>query len=168
LPLVARSAIAGALVLGIIGGLVGLVVGLVAYPPTAWFAVLEVGAPSSLLGAIIGTVVGAVALVVRPAGGHSSEPSPDEMIRMITSQLEIYEALVAAQDRRAELLAIVEDAADQDAAIRGLSAGLGVSSIGARAVLDMQLRKLTVEDRSRFKAQRDALASDLERRRADL
>jgi hypothetical protein len=65
LPLVARWALGCALALGLIGGVVGLVLGIVAYPPTAWFAVFEVGIPSGILGAIIGTLIGSVIHVTR-------------------------------------------------------------------------------------------------------
>ncbi|MEZ5097628.1 MAG: hypothetical protein R2731_16955 [Nocardioides sp.] len=60
LPEPSRSMIVGALVLGAVGGVVGLVVGLVAYPPTAWFAVLEIGVPAGMLGGLGGLVVGAI------------------------------------------------------------------------------------------------------------
>jgi hypothetical protein len=49
---------------GVIGAIVGLVVGLVAYPPTAWFAVFELGVPA----AIAGGVVGLVAALIVAAG----------------------------------------------------------------------------------------------------
>ena len=45
----------------------GLVLGLRAYPPTAWFAVLEVGVPAGLVGALIGAAVGLLAGTARRA-----------------------------------------------------------------------------------------------------
>jgi hypothetical protein len=63
-----------ALVLGVLGGIVGLVVGLVSYPPTAWFAVLEVGLPAGLLGAVVGLLVGSAALLVRRGRPGSDLP----------------------------------------------------------------------------------------------
>lgn len=42
----------------------GLVVGLEVYWQTAWFAVLELGIPSSILGGLIGLVTGAIADVI--------------------------------------------------------------------------------------------------------
>ena len=64
LPVVARYAVVGAVAAGIVGGLVGLVVGLFSYVPTAWFAVLEVGVPSALLGALAGALVGVLSLAL--------------------------------------------------------------------------------------------------------
>jgi len=42
---------------------VGLVVGLNAYPPTAWFAVLEVGIPSAIVGGMLGLVAGLASMI---------------------------------------------------------------------------------------------------------
>ncbi|WP_030527401.1 hypothetical protein [Phycicoccus jejuensis] len=60
LPRPVRLAVAGAIGLGLLGAAVGLVLGLLAYPPTAWFAVLEVGAPSTVLGLVVGLLAGLV------------------------------------------------------------------------------------------------------------
>lgn len=56
-----RGAILGATVAGVVGGVVGLIVGLTAYPPTAWFAVFELGVPAAFLGALVGLTAGAIA-----------------------------------------------------------------------------------------------------------
>ena len=55
----------GAMVAGLVGGVVGLVLGLFAYPPTAWFAVIEVGFPAAVLGGLAGLVIGAIASVAQ-------------------------------------------------------------------------------------------------------
>ena len=65
LPLPLRLSISSALILGAIGGLCGLVVGLVAHPPTAWFAVLEVGLPAAVVGGAAGLVIGGLLWVAR-------------------------------------------------------------------------------------------------------
>ena len=63
LPSPARQAVSGAIILGSIGTLVGVVLGLVAYPPTAWAAAIEVGLPAAALGLIGGFVIGLFARV---------------------------------------------------------------------------------------------------------
>ena len=57
----ARWAVVGAVVLGTVGAAVGLLLGLLAYPPTAWAAIFEVGLPAAVLGAVLGAVAGSVA-----------------------------------------------------------------------------------------------------------
>jgi hypothetical protein len=47
------------------GATVGLVVGLVGYPPTAWFAAIELGVPAGVVGALLTGLVGTVVLGVR-------------------------------------------------------------------------------------------------------
>ena len=42
----------------------GLVVGLHVNPATAWFAVFEVGVPAGIVGAVLGAVVGLLAVSV--------------------------------------------------------------------------------------------------------
>lgn len=60
-PLKAKWAGLGAAGAGVVGGIIGLVVGLDAHPPTAWFAVFELGIPSAILGALLGLLAGALA-----------------------------------------------------------------------------------------------------------
>jgi hypothetical protein len=63
--LLVRFAAYGAAGFGVVGGVVGLVIGLSAYPPTAWFAVLEIGLPCAVIGGAIGAMSGALALGIR-------------------------------------------------------------------------------------------------------
>jgi hypothetical protein len=60
-----QGAFFGLVCLGLLGALVGLIRGLWVYPPTALFAVIEVGLPASLVGASVGALVG---LAVRISG----------------------------------------------------------------------------------------------------
>jgi hypothetical protein len=53
-PLVPRWMIVGSASACVSGGIVGLVVGLLAYAPTAWFAVIELGVPAGVAGGIAG------------------------------------------------------------------------------------------------------------------
>ncbi|MDQ0094517.1 hypothetical protein [Paeniglutamicibacter psychrophenolicus] len=73
LPKPLAYALLGAMWCGLLGGVVGLLVGLSVYPPTAWFAVLEIGIPAALLGFVAGLLVGAAMLVVDR--GHGAKPS---------------------------------------------------------------------------------------------
>jgi len=54
---------------------VGLVVGLRVYPPTAWFAVFELGLPASILGGLFGLASGAVAYGVGSRPGSEVPPA---------------------------------------------------------------------------------------------
>ena len=67
LPLPIGVSVSCALVSGVLGGICGLVLGLIAYPPTAWFAVLEVGVPAAVVGGIAGLVTGGLLWLARRA-----------------------------------------------------------------------------------------------------
>ena len=56
--LIGLAAGVGAIVAGVIGAVVGLVVGLLVHPPTAWFAVIELGLPAAFLGGAVGLLAG--------------------------------------------------------------------------------------------------------------
>jgi hypothetical protein len=60
LPLPVRWALVGTASMGIIGGTVGLVIGILVYPPTAPFAVVELGLPSAIVGGVASLAAGAV------------------------------------------------------------------------------------------------------------
>jgi len=64
-PLPIRWAMVGASALGIVGAVVGLIIGLCVYAPTAVFAVVEVGLPATIVGGMVGFVVGSVLLAAR-------------------------------------------------------------------------------------------------------
>ncbi len=70
MPVIPRFAVVGALAALLLGGFTGLILGLHAYPPTAWFAVVEVGIPAAILGAIMGALVGMVAGTVQRMNRH--------------------------------------------------------------------------------------------------
>lgn len=58
-----------------LGGIAGLILGLAANPATAWFAVVEVGIPGGIAGALMGGL-GAVIVTVTRRITHSGMPSP--------------------------------------------------------------------------------------------
>jgi hypothetical protein len=60
MPIVPRFAVVGSAAAFLLGALIGLVVGLLAYPPTAWFAIVEAGVPAGILGAAVGAAAGIV------------------------------------------------------------------------------------------------------------
>ena len=70
LPVVVTAMLLGSVLLGALGGVVGLVLGLRTYPPTAWFAVTEIGFPAAILGGCLGLPVGLIARWI-------SRPPPD-------------------------------------------------------------------------------------------
>lgn len=58
MPLLGRFVLVGTILAGTVGGVVGLVVGLRVYPPTAWFAIFELGVPAAIVGALLGLASG--------------------------------------------------------------------------------------------------------------
>ena len=61
----ARGAVLGAVSCGTLGAIVGLLGGLYAYAPTAPFAMIELGLPASIMGAIVGLIIGSILAVGR-------------------------------------------------------------------------------------------------------
>ncbi len=51
----------------------GLVLGLFAYPATAWFAILEVGVPAGMCGAVLGALAGLLANGVQRTSSRSQD-----------------------------------------------------------------------------------------------
>jgi DNA gyrase/topoisomerase IV subunit A len=85
----------------------------------------------------------------------------DEDERQTRQELMIVEALVQAVDRRDEVFQVIEDSEDRDQAIRRVGQLLGVGELGSRAVLDLQVRRFTRD-------QRQAIASHAEELRSRL
>lgn len=74
LPLVLRWSVRSGLVGGAVGAVAGLLLGLAAYPPTAWFAVLEVGIPAVVVGSLLGAAAGTAVLAVRRLARTRAHP----------------------------------------------------------------------------------------------
>lgn len=73
----------------------------------------------------------------------------------------IVEALVQAMDRREEVFHVIEDSENMEEASRRVGQLLGVGELRSRAVLDMQARRFTRD-------QRQAMASYVEELRSKL
>jgi hypothetical protein len=71
---VARGAAIGAL----LGGAVGLLLGLITYPPTAWFASIEIGVPTAIAGAVIGLMVAGIG-AIRRRNSRGKREAPHEL-----------------------------------------------------------------------------------------
>ncbi|MGZ4452119.1 MAG: hypothetical protein ACXVWW_03890 [Nocardioides sp.] len=67
MSILVRSVLIGTALFGTAGAVIGLVLGLRAYVPTAWAAVIEVGLPGALLGALFGLIAGGIATLARRA-----------------------------------------------------------------------------------------------------
>ncbi len=65
LPLLSRTVVISATFAGVAGAIVGLVLGLRTHAPTAPFAVVELGLPATIVGALAGLAIGSVILASR-------------------------------------------------------------------------------------------------------
>jgi DNA gyrase/topoisomerase IV subunit A len=92
------------------------------------------------------------------SGCENRRMKEDEQAR---EELMILEALVQAMDRRDEVFQVIEDSEDMDEATRRVGQLLGVGQMRSRAVLDLQARRFTRD-------QRQAIASYLEELRSKL
>ena len=68
MPVLPRAIVIGASGAGLIGAMIGLLVGLAAYPPTAAFAVIELGVPATIAGALAGLLTGSIIRIIRRIG----------------------------------------------------------------------------------------------------
>ena len=78
MPVLVAAMLVGAVLLGAVGGVTGLWIGLLVNPPTAWFAVLEVGVPAGIVGSMLGLVVGVVVHVRRSSQPSARTPVDDD------------------------------------------------------------------------------------------
>jgi DNA gyrase/topoisomerase IV subunit A len=77
----------------------------------------------------------------------------------------ILDGLVKATDRRDEVLRVVGDSEDLDEAIRRLAELLELDEFVCHAILDMQVRRFTRDQRRTIAAQADEIRSSLSCRR---
>ncbi|CDQ44514.1 MAG: GNAT family N-acetyltransferase [Mycolicibacterium neoaurum] len=74
---------------------------------------------------------------------------------------DITDALLKALDRRHEVLDIIVDSADRDAAVEAIAALLGTSHAGSEAVFGLSFDKLTKDSRRSIAAELEDLNSQL-------
>jgi DNA gyrase subunit A len=86
----------------------------------------------------------------------------DEERRRALERLEILDALAAAIERRVEVFDVIVSSPSADQARSGIVDLLGVSKVGATAVLDLQWRRLAELERSRIVRERDIIRADLD------
>ena len=79
----------------------------------------------------------------------------------LEARLAIAEAMLLAISRRDEVLRLVGDADDDDAAREQLQSLLGVDLVSANAILDMQFRRLPTSQRAIIRRHRDELLQQL-------
>ena len=73
----------------------------------------------------------------------------------------ILDAPVQAMDRRDDVFQMIEDSEDSDVAIRRVGQLLGVGELGSRAVLDLQARRFTRDQRQALASRAEELYSNV-------
>jgi DNA-directed RNA polymerase specialized sigma24 family protein len=81
--------------------------------------------------------------------------------RSAYAQLAIYEGLLSAFERRAEVLDLVATSPDRETSVRRLRKLLELTPAQAAAVLDLQLHRFSSESRERIAHRADELRSAL-------
>jgi DNA gyrase/topoisomerase IV subunit A len=81
--------------------------------------------------------------------------------RRTRQELMIVDALVRAMDRRDEVFQVIEDSEDVYEARRRVGQLLGVGELGSRAVLGLQARRLTRDQRRALASRAEELRSML-------
>lgn len=88
-------------------------------------------------------------------GAEATVPEPD---RSAYTQLEIYDGILAAFERRTEVAEVLRTSADRDIAVRRLRAEFALSHLQATALLDLPL---TTECRDRIAHRAEELRTAL-------
>ncbi|NMM91304.1 hypothetical protein B2J88_44575 [Rhodococcus sp. SRB_17] len=98
--------------------------------------------------------------------GHDGErrgdppPSRQEMLAKLNERLELVTAIAAGMDRRSELITVVGEASDHDGARRAVMDLLGVTEMGAAAVLAMQVRRFSVQERKNIRLEQSQIEEE--------
>jgi DNA-directed RNA polymerase specialized sigma24 family protein len=99
----------------------------------------------------------------RTAGKGDHRSVPVEPDRSAYVQLEIYEGMLSAFQRRAEVLHLVAAAPDRETSVRRLRELLQLTPTQAAAVLDLPLHRFTSDSRDRIAHRATELRSALTR-----
>jgi DNA-directed RNA polymerase specialized sigma24 family protein len=97
--------------------------------------------------------------VVRGAA-KDEQVEPD---RSAHTQLEIYEGVLAAFERRAEVMRTIDGASDRLTAVLRIRQLLGVSQLQATAILELQAQGFSIAARDRVAHRADELRAALTR-----
>lgn len=93
------------------------------------------------------------------------EPTPEEMLRAVEQELGPVRAILIGVERAAEVLEVVASCEDADEAVEHLQSLLGVNELGARAVMDVQFRWMTGQQRRHIRARIRELEAERDRLR---
>jgi hypothetical protein len=100
--------------------------------------------------------------VVR-GGAAAQQAAPIEPDRSAVTQLEIYDGVLTAFDRRAEVLAAIAASPDRETSVHRIRELLAVSHLQATAILDLPLQRFTPESRDRIAGRAAELRAALAR-----
>lgn len=81
--------------------------------------------------------------------------APEFEVRMLTQRTEVLAAVVAACDRRSELVQVISDSADEEEAHARIMQLLGVTATGASQVLATQVWRFTLKARESLRREFD-------------
>jgi DNA gyrase/topoisomerase IV subunit A len=85
-------------------------------------------------------------------------------LRLAAARLVVLDAVVKALDRRAGVVEVASTSENADAARRELSRLLDVPEVGANAVLELHVRRYTMQEARRVRAERDEVLAVLQSR----
>ena len=99
--------------------------------------------------------------------GMVDDPEPGDEVEehwrrdAARQRLEFLDAITAALERRVEVMELIASSPSADEARERVAALLGVSEVGATAVLDLQWRRFAQLERSRIAEDRDQMRREI-------
>ena len=92
-------------------------------------------------------------------------PPPDVMLTLALRRAHVLEAMVRVHEDLSALLAVVESSASSGDAQQQVADRFGLDRGQATAVLDMQVRRMSVEGREQVRKEYDQLQEEISRLR---